>query len=74
MQATRNLTRCRSVAKLSDRRLTFPNDFTGVGLFQLAIAHSADFTADLFFAQGNSSLLSSLPLSRVSFEPDQGEK
>ena len=35
-----------------DRRLTFPNDLTGVGLFQLAIANSATFTAERFFAVG----------------------
>jgi hypothetical protein len=35
-----------------DRRWTFPNDLTGTGLFQLAIAQVVDFTADTFFALG----------------------
>jgi hypothetical protein len=35
-----------------DRRWTFLNDMTGMGLFQLAIAQVQEFTADTFFALG----------------------
>jgi hypothetical protein len=36
-----------------DRRLTFLNDVTGAGLFQLAIAQVEEFQADTFFALGS---------------------
>ena len=36
-----------------DRRWTFLNDLTGIGLFHLAIAQVEEFTADTFFALGS---------------------
>jgi hypothetical protein len=36
-----------------DRRPTFLNDLTGMGLFHLAIAQVQEFTADTFFALGS---------------------
>ena len=36
-----------------DRRWTFLNDLTGMGLFHLAIAQVQEFTADTFFALGS---------------------
>ena len=36
-----------------DRQWTFPNALTGMGLFQLAIAQVEAFTADTFFALGD---------------------
>ena len=36
-----------------DRRLTFPNDLTGAGLFHLAIAQEFEFSADAFFTLGS---------------------
>jgi hypothetical protein len=41
-----------SKERRGDRRWTFLNDLTGMGLFQLAIAQVHDFTADTFFTLG----------------------
>jgi hypothetical protein len=43
----------RQARSRGDRRLTFLNDLTGNGLFQLAIAQVEEFSADRFFALGS---------------------
>jgi hypothetical protein len=42
-----------SAESRGDRRWTFLNDLTGMGLFQLAIAQVEGFSADTFFALGS---------------------